>query len=84
MAAIPIKTQERMCHGKQRYPAEITALIEAQKCAAARKIALRVYQCPVCKGWHMTKQVSNELKGTSRPSSDATPPLMTIAKEKQT
>lgn len=81
-AVLSVNAINRMCHGKKRYPAEITALIEAQKCAAARKVALRVYQCPVCDGWHMTSQVTNQLKGTSRPGSDARPPLMTTSKEK--
>lgn len=81
---LSVNAINRMCHGKKRFPAEITALIEAQKCAAARKVALRVYQCPVCNGWHMTSQVTNELKGTSRPGSDARPPLMTLPRRKQT
>lgn len=84
MAVLSIDAQNRMCHGKNRYPAEIAALIAAQRYAELRKVALRVYECPVCGGWHITKHVRTELKGTSRPSSDAMPPLMTIAKEKQT
>jgi hypothetical protein len=68
MAVLSINAQNRMCHGKNRYPAEIAALIAAQRYAELRKVRLRVYACPVCDGWHITKQFGSELKkGTSRP-----------------
>lgn len=45
------------CTGKAKYESKLRALGVAQ--AASRKSgdALRTYECPHCKGWHLTKRI---------------------------
>ena len=43
----------RMCTSKNRYTEYDFALAVAGK-ASRREALMRVYQCPVCDGWHLT------------------------------
>ncbi len=45
------------CRGKVAYPTERAALKSAQRCNTARGTELRVYECPICECWHLTKQI---------------------------
>jgi len=47
------RTQYRMCERKQRYRSES----EATKVGRRRGVRLRVYCCPLCDGYHLTKDV---------------------------
>lgn len=45
----------RMCEGKVRYPTEEAAI----RCLLRRSREvgkLRYYECPICKGYHLTKK----------------------------
>jgi hypothetical protein len=46
-----------MCETKNRYPSKrmVNAqLIKTRLARRNRKKSLRVYCCPICKGWHLT------------------------------
>lgn len=58
MRASKAKHDLRMCFGKSRYPTESRANVYREKAESARKVKLRVYHCPICQGYHMTKQVA--------------------------
>ena len=50
---------DRMCFAKRRYPNMIKAFcaigtIQGRDPNAPRN--LRAYECPVCRGWHITKE----------------------------
>jgi hypothetical protein len=47
--------QHRPC-GKVRYTNERTAIRKAILSSRHAALALRVYRCPGCKGWHLTKK----------------------------
>lgn len=47
--------QHRPC-GKVRYTSERTAIRKAIASSRHAGLALRVYRCPDCKGWHLTKK----------------------------
>jgi hypothetical protein len=49
MAGCP--TQHKRCH-----PDYETAIAAAIRLSARRGVALRVYQCPHCQSWHLTKR----------------------------
>lgn len=57
-----------MC-SKRRYPSRGEALIALWKCGvkaerdlkSAKRQETRIYQCPKCKGWHLTSQPLMEL-----------------------
>lgn len=66
-------TQQRMCHDKRRYLAEIEARIAAGKYVALYGVTQRPYRCPNCSFWHLT---TSELKGPSRASANPVPPSM--------
>ena len=48
-----------MCKGKRRYSNRVTAELELQRLQEnyghVRDTPKRVYRCPTCKGWHMTR-----------------------------
>lgn len=43
------------CRDKTRHATQGKALVAAVR-AARRGDRLRVYRCPICKGWHLTSQ----------------------------
>jgi len=56
VTAPPPKLTVRNCAAKHRYPDELSA-IETHR----NTDALDAYQCPICHGWHLTRQI----KGTA-------------------
>lgn len=46
----------RGCKSKRRYPSEKFAEKVARRATRQRGLALRVYPCPLCQGWHITKR----------------------------
>lgn len=50
------KKADKMCFSKHRYPNEIKAKLEALKMQEKYfyTTPLRVYPCPVCRGFHLT------------------------------
>lgn len=68
--------------GKRRYRSERDAIGSALCCARKRGTALRVYACPKCKGWHLTKQ---EKRDSPAPTPTAKPgiPAALIATVRQ-
>lgn len=44
------------CKNKRRYHSEALAEQVAKRATRQRGLALRVYQCPLCQGWHITKR----------------------------
>jgi hypothetical protein len=44
------------CYKKSRYRTKDIAEMYKQKAEAARPVALRVYSCNVCSGYHITKK----------------------------
>lgn len=49
---MPPATLRAMCLRKVRYQSEGAALVAALR----RPVGLRIYFCPLCMGWHLTKQ----------------------------
>lgn len=47
---------ERMCFSKKRYSTEAYANRVAREAKAVRGVDLRVYKCPHCLWWHLTKK----------------------------
>ncbi len=47
---------DRMCLSKKVYWTETEARTKADRCEAKRGVKLRVYHCPVCNQYHLTKQ----------------------------
>lgn len=43
------------CPGKRRHTSERSAIAAAIRLSRGNR-PLRVYRCPLCKGWHLTKQ----------------------------
>ena len=52
---IRVAAQQRMCHDKRTYTDELTAKVYAPKAAVKTGKAMRAYQCPNCRFWHLTK-----------------------------
>lgn len=46
----------RGCKSKRRYSTEQLADKVAARATSQRGLALRVYCCPLCQGWHITKR----------------------------
>jgi hypothetical protein len=44
------------CKSKRRYTTEAFAQRVAMRATRQRGTPLRVYPCPLCKGWHITKR----------------------------
>lgn len=44
----------RMCDGKKRYETRLEAIHYGLNHAKTNGGAVRVYQCPICKGYHLT------------------------------
>lgn len=51
------------CYRKKRYSDSEFAERVARQCKEQRGVALRAYFCPVCSGFHLTK--NREAQGTS-------------------
>ena len=51
-----VKLSKKMCTSKNRYATEGEALEVARECAEHGSPALRVYECPLCGGWHLTSK----------------------------
>jgi hypothetical protein len=54
---LAISTAQDMCTAKSRYPSKRVASEYRERLRRARrnrKKHLRVYCCPLCKGWHLT------------------------------
>lgn len=49
-------TRASMCLSKHRYSTRIEAKISLKRCVEKRGGIFRVYQCPWCFGWHITKK----------------------------
>ena len=55
------KDRYRQCGKKVRYKSESEARIYANNAETKRGVRLRVYgPCPVCGGWHITKNVKED------------------------
>ena len=55
---MPAKDRYSQCGKKARYKSEHDARISANNAETRRGVKLRVYgPCPVCNGWHITKNV---------------------------
>lgn len=50
---------EAMCGKKHRYGKQGIALAAALR-SAKRTRSMRVYRCPICKGWHLTHKAERE------------------------
>ena len=46
-----------MCE-KQRYESQKQAIRAVLSYSRKRGVALRVYRCPLCKAWHLTRRKS--------------------------
>ncbi len=60
LSNIPPVCLFKMCASKNRYATYRTAkrkLKLAQEARRNKNKSLRLYQCPICDGWHMTKQL---------------------------
>jgi hypothetical protein len=51
---------KRMCFNKKRYKDMIAAACASGRVAAIFGIDQRWYECPVCRGWHLTKKPRRE------------------------
>ena len=61
--------------GKRRYSDRIAALLvlaQTQRFGGTSRAERRVYQCPVCRGWHLTSRAeySSPRLGEVRPVND--------------
>lgn len=48
--------------GKRRYEDKIAAMFALSQCRKSpkgKRREVRAYFCPVCRGWHLTKQPKN-------------------------
>lgn len=51
--------RKRTCKGKRRYrdhDEAVTALHKLRNKSTRSRVPSRPYECPVCKGWHVTSQ----------------------------
>lgn len=44
------------CYGKRRYKDNIAALLALSSTNRAGRPERRAYRCPVCRGYHLTRQ----------------------------
>lgn len=44
---------ERMCKSKVRYESDMRAAASAGRVAFHHKRVMRVYECPICEGFHL-------------------------------
>jgi hypothetical protein len=48
-----------MCYSKRRFPDQVTAFLQINRIKSKYQNAactdLRPYECPVCRGWHLSK-----------------------------
>lgn len=51
------KSKYQQCGKKKRYRSEHEARLSANRAETARGKPLRVYQCPICGGWHITQNI---------------------------
>lgn len=55
MTAPPLKGNAAVCARKRRFADEFVARVTAQdECERDDLERLAVYQCPACRGWHLT------------------------------
>ena len=53
-----VTASERNCQRKIRHHSEAKALRAASRVAGKARVRhLRVYRCPHCQGWHLTRKV---------------------------
>lgn len=52
----PSFVEWRMCKRKIRHASRTAASRQARRCERARGGELFVYRCPLCSGWHTTRQ----------------------------
>lgn len=55
-------TRTRSCNGKRRFhdKVEATAALHVLQNKSTRQVQpTRAYECPKCKGWHLTSQKEN-------------------------
>jgi len=50
------RVRKRMCTSKKRYRDHNEAISSGQTATARRGTTLRVYECPWCDGFHLTKE----------------------------
>lgn len=55
----------RMCRGKSVYADELDAIHGAICASRSYGGAFRVYECPYCGGWHLTRKVDVEPIGAA-------------------
>jgi hypothetical protein len=49
-------SKKSACKAKLRYDSEDKAKAAADRAAAFYSEEVKIYQCPVCQGWHTTKR----------------------------
>lgn len=49
----------RMCDGKKRYASRIEAIHYGLNHTKSKGGAVRVYECPICHGYHLTTQTED-------------------------
>lgn len=54
------------CPDKVRYKTRVKAMLHALSRVRNGAPPLRAYQCPECRGWHLTKMVENHDEGVVR------------------
>lgn len=55
------RSRRRMCLDKARYRDHDEAALHRRGFEAVRGVALRIYECPICRGFHLSKSnVSKE------------------------
>lgn len=45
----------KMCTRKRRYHSRLDAELNASRLVSDNGLMLRVYKCPLCHGWHLSK-----------------------------
>lgn len=56
MNEITDKNTEKMCLNKRLYITQEEAQRVLNICEKRRKVELRIYKCPICKGYHLTSK----------------------------
>ena len=56
----------RICDGKKRYESRTEAIHYGLLHTKSKGGAVRVYQCPICKGYHLTTQTEDGRSMKSR------------------
>lgn len=68
MSTPPLKNKIALsCQVKNRYSDESAARVSAQRAIAVHQTdaILWVYQCPICRGWHLTKSRQHGSEGVT-------------------